>query len=676
MPSIGYQSVSGTCIVGSELTASNSLNFLSEDSVRLQHPTPTGEALVAGGLTVSLAACGGGNDAGAVLAGGASTRGALLGVRQASTEREQAQAWRLPTPDELMDWAERTYGDWFPGHLSTVIQGTLSFRGPYTTGNYIGVQADQVLVLGPLTQHVVTGVGTLADFSSVVFGDDQSITAVEAARFLAQAAFGGTSAEVAAVQSKGFEAWLNEQMAMPRGQSHWDWMVVNGYAASTNLFNFSGVDNTIWRKLMSSPDVLRQRVAFALSEIFVISMDGLPVNWRGMVAANYLDILETHAFGNYRQLLEAVTLSVGMGVYLNMRGNQKADGKGREPDENYAREVMQLFTIGLHKLNPDGSVQTVNGAPVDSYTQDDIRGLARVFTGWDYDRPSASVPDHAARPMAFSASRHSPEAKSFLGVNLPAGTDGVGELRIALDTLANHPNVGPFIGRQLIQRLVSSNPSLAYVSRVAAAFANNGQGVRGDLTAVVRAVLMDVEARTPSTQPGSGKLREPILRLVQWARTFNASSPLGQWNVGNTSSASTRLGQSPLRSPSVFNFFRPGYVPPGTPLGSAGLVAPEFQITNESTVVGYANWMRTVIGNGVGEVKADYTPWLPLAGDAPALFDALNSLLAAGQLVAASRATVTAAVASMPVSTEANRINRICATVWLIMCSPEYLAQK
>ena len=634
------------------------------------------QAAVVMGLGLPLAGCGGGDQAEFALARGATVQRDVLSVGTDTAARESSRAWRWPMPDELMDWAERTYREWFPGHLTTAVQGDLSFRGPYVTGNYLGVQGTQVLVLGPITNNVVTGVGALSDFASLVLGADQAVTPNEAARFLAQAAFGGPPAEVAAVQSMGFEGWLNNQMAMTRGQSHWDWMVANGFAVSANTFNFSGVDNSIWRKLMSSSDVLRQRVALALSEIFVISMDGLPVNWRGMVAANYLDILETHAFGLYRQLLEAVTLSVGMGVYLNMRGNQKADGKGREPDENYAREVMQLFTIGLHKLNQDGTEQKVNGVAIDSYTQDDIRGLARVFTGWDYDRFSAAVPDHAGRPMAFTASRHSPETKSFLGVNLPAGTDGVGELRVALDTLANHPNVGPFIGRQLIQRLVTSNPSPAYVSRVAAAFANNGQGVRGDLKAVVRAVLLDAEARTPSTQPGGGKLREPIVRLVQWARTFNVSSPLGQWNVGNTSSASTRLGQSPLRSPSVFNFFRPGYVPPSTSLGAANLTAPEFQITNESTVVGYANWMRTVIGNGVGEVKADYTPWLPMASDAGALFDSLNGLLAAGQLSATTRATVTAAVASMAVATDANKLNRIYATVWLIMCSPEYLAQK
>ena len=630
------------------------------------------------GSTTLLAACGGGDDELAVelLARGPTTRQTLLGQPAAQTSREHAQAWRLPTPDELMDWAERTYGSLFPGHLATQVVGDLSYRGPYATGNYMGVQGGNVLVLGPLSDNVVASVGSLADFASTVLGVDQSITANDAARFLGQAAFGGTAADVAAVQRLGFDGWLAAQFALPRGQSHWDWMVANGYAVVANTFNFSGVDNTLWRKLMSSPDVLRQRVALALSEIFVISMDGLPVNWRGLVAASYMDTLETHAFGNYRQLLEAVTLSVGMGVYLNMRGNQKADGKGREPDENYAREVMQLFTIGLYKLNADGTQQTVNGVPQDTYTQDDIKGLARVFTGWDYDRYNASVPDHAARPMAFVASRHSPETKSFLGVNLPAGTDGVGELRVALDTLANHPNVGPFIGKQLIQRLVTSNPSAAYVGRVAAVFANNGQGVRGDLAAVVRAVLLDVEARTSSTQPGGGKLREPMVRLVQWARTFSAASPLGQWNVGNMSSASTRLGQSPLRSPSVFNFFRPGYVPPGTTLGTAALTAPEFQLTNESTVVGYANWMQTVVGSGVGEVKGDYTPWVSLATAPTALFDELNTLLAAGQLGLASRATITSAVGSMASATDANKLNRVYATVWLIMCSPEYLVQK
>jgi uncharacterized protein (DUF1800 family) len=242
--------------------------------------------------------------------------------------------------------------------------------------------------------------------------------------------------------------------------------------------------------------------------------------------------------------------------------------------------------------------------------------------------------------------------------------------------LFNHPNVGPFIGKQLIQRLVTSNPSPAYVARVAMVFANNGQGVRGDMQATLRAVLLDTEARTANNNPGWGKLREPVVRLVQWARTFGASSPLGLWNVGNTTNSATQLGQSPLRAPSVFNFFRPGYVPPNTALGTAGLVAPEFQITNESTVVGYANWMQTVIASGVGDVKADYTPWLPLATDPEALFDQLNQLLAAGQLGVASRATVVGAVSGMAVASDTNKLNRVMATAWLILCSPEYITQK
>ncbi len=501
-------------------------------------------------------------------------------------------------------------------------------------------------------------------------------TATEAARFLAQAAFGGTPADIAAVQTQGLAGWLEAQLAQPRSLSHWDWMVANGYAVTANLNNFQGVDNTLWRKLMSAPDAVRQRMALALSEIFVVSMVGLPVQWRGMAAASYMDTLDTHALGNFRQLLEAVTLSPAMGVYLAMRRNQKADGKGREPDENYAREVMQLFTIGLHQLQPDGTETTVGGAPVETYTQADISGLARVFTGWDFDRASAAVPDHAARPMVFTASRHSPEDKRFLGVTLPPGTDGVAELKVALDTLLNYPTTTPCFARQLIQRLVCGHPSPAYVGRVAAVFANNGQGVRGDLAAVLRAVLLDTEARTRSASPSGGKLREPVLRLVQWARTFGADSPNGLWNVGNQSNPANRLGQSPLRSPSVFNFFRPGYVPPGTDMSAAGVTAPEFQITNESSVVGYANWMQTVVSAGVGEVRADYTPRLAQAGDAAALFDAINLVLAAGQLGSAARATIVGAVGSMPSGTDAQRLARVQATVWLVLCAPEYLVLK
>ena len=636
--------------------------------------------LAAGISAFALSACGGGETDEPIhrLMNSPKTRREdLLRVRQTVKTPGilQPRSAQKPTADELMDWAQQNFPDWFPGSPSTLTSGTLSYRA-YSNGNYLGVLVEEVLLLGPATNDVVTSAGQLADYASAVFGDTQPLSAAAAARFLALAAFGGTPAEVANLQNQGIHAWLDDQFSRPLSTSHWDWMVANGYAITDNRNSFQGVDNTLWRKLMESPDVLRQRVVLALSELFVISMSGLPIAWRGMAVAAYVDVLETHAFGNYRSLLEAVTLSVGMGSYLNMRGNQKADGKGREPDENYAREVMQLFTIGLVQLQADGTPKTANGQPLETYTPDDIRGLARVFTGWDNDRASNDRPDHAGRPMVFTASRHSPEAKSFLGVNLPPGTDGIGELKVALDTLAGHPNVGPFVGRQLIQRLVTSHPTPAYVGRVAAVFADNGQGVRGDLKAVVRAILTDSEALTPTTAPGGGKLREPVVRLVQWARTFAATSPTGRWNVGDTSSPSTRLGQSPLRAPSVFNFFRPGYIPPGTAMGQAGQSAPEFQITNESTVVGYVNWMQSVVPNGVGEVKSTYADWLPLATDAAALVDALNTVLAAGQLGTASRNTVVAAVAAMPQSTDALRLRRVHAAVWLVLSAPEYLVLK
>ena len=308
----------------------------------------------------------------------------------------------------------------------------------------------------------------------------------EASRFLGQAGFGATDALITRVKALGYSGWLDEQLAAPRTQSHYDWMLAKGYGSDTNINSFAGTDNTLWRKLISSPDVLRQRATLALSEVFVVSMTGLPVAWRGFIAAAYADVLETHAFGNYRELLQAVTLSPGMGVYLNMRGNQKADSTtGRVPDENYAREVLQLFSLGLVELNTDGSVKRdANGKALETYGQDTISGLARVFTGWDYDGSSRVETSYTQRPMVVNSTRHEPGEKRFLGATVAAGTAAAAGLQQALDTIAGHANVAPFMARQLIQRLVSSNPSAAYVGRVAAVFNNNGAGVRGDLKAV------------------------------------------------------------------------------------------------------------------------------------------------------------------------------------------------
>lgn len=458
--------------------------------------------------------------------------------------------------------------------------------------------------------------------------------------------------------------------------------MAKGYNASSFLNSVAPADYVVWNQLVTSPDAVRRRVALALSEILVVSSTNMAISGRSHAMAAYWDLLCTHAFGNYRQLLEAITLNPAMGVYLNNKGNQKEDAKtGRQPDENYAREVMQLFTIGLYELNADGSNRLdAKGQPIDTYDQSTITNMARVYTGWDFDPTSATATNllQVQQPMKLTASRHSTLAASFFGTTVPANTDGTTALKQALDALFNHANVGPFIGRQLIQRLVTSNPSPAYIGRVSAAFNNNGAGVRGDMKAVVRAILLDSEARSASnlTLPTWGKLREPMLRFVQWARTFKATSASGDWKIPDLSDSATRLGQSPLRSGSVFNFFRPGYVPPNTALASSALVAPELQITNESTVAGYINFMQTVIRAGILDVTPDYTAELALVNNTTALTDRLNLLLCAGQLNTVTLASIRTAISSISTATTAGQQNRVYAAILLTMACPQYIVQK
>lgn len=434
----------------------------------------------------------------------------------------------------------------------------------------------------------------------------------EASRFLTQASMGATRAEIARVVALGYAGWLDEQFAKPRSLSRWDWLVRRGYDASRFRITQDGFDNAAWRALLSGTDTLRQRVTLALSEILVVSIDGLSSGggWKAFQAAAYLDLLEEHAFGNLRDLLGAVSRSTAMAVYLTYRGNVKANpATGSLPDENYARELMQLFTIGLLELQADGSPRLAGGQPVETYGPADVSGLARVFTGWvpDKDGDTGNTPAFQRRPLVQVAARHEPGAKQFLGTTIAANTSGTESLRQALDALFAHPNVGPFWSQQLIKRLVTSNPSAAYVGRVAAVFANDGSGTRGNLRAVVRAILLDTEARSASrlTNPRWGKLREPVLRVAGWARAFALNSPGGAWAMGNTSDPSEGLGQAPLRSPSVFNFFRPGYVPPNTAIAEADLVAPEFQITSESSVIGFLNFFQRLLEGSVGDLTAE-----------------------------------------------------------------------
>ena len=512
-----------------------------------------------------------------------------------------------------------------------------------------------------------------------------NLALTDAARFLRQASWGGTSNEIKDLAASGQQGWLNAQFNAPQGQSLTRWLIEKGFndaSVSSNVNGDGGWVQSIWWKLFSATDLFRQRAALALSELFVVSHLGLPFSWRNFAIANYWEILEANALGNFRTLLENVTLSSAMGTYLNMKGNQKYDAKtGRSPDENYAREVMQLFTIGLYQLNIDGTLQLdAQGKPIESYDNADIQGLARVFTGWntatgtDATGELANAAYRHGLPMMLTASLHSPEEKKFLGVTIPAGTAGIESLRIALDTLFQHNNTAPFIAKQLIQRLVTSNPSPAYVARVAKIFVNNGKGVRGDMKAVWTAILMDTEARLANPPASFGKLSEPMIRLLQWGHTFRATSTDGAWTLGYTD-AETALGQMPMRSPSVFNFFRPGYVPPNTQAAAQNLVAPEFQILTEPTVVGYINYMAGTVNNA-RNIKADYSTEKALATDPTALVAHLNLCLASGALTSTSQSLIVNAITSISAATETGLLNRIYAAVLMVMSSTDYLIQR
>ncbi|WP_219115932.1 DUF1800 family protein [Janthinobacterium sp. UMAB-56] len=525
-----------------------------------------------------------------------------------------------------------------------------------------------------------------------------SFTRQEASRFLGRATFGANMAAIDALAASDSDAWFRAQFSKPQTlhRKYIDAMLAAQTAGGQQV-GFTGVYETFWQQGIRGEDQLRQRMAFALSEIFVISMQNDAVRPQVRGVASYYDMLGQHAFGNFRDLLEGVALHPMMGLYLSHLRNQK-ESATRTPDENFAREVMQLFTIGLYQLNPDGSLKLSGGKPVETYTHDDVAGLARVFTGWSWAGPDQSAtrfyggtadPDRDWKPMQNYAAYHSSGDKRFLGQSISGTSSGQADLKLALDTLFNHPNAGPFFARQLIQRLVSSNPSAAYVGRVAAAFANNGSGVRGDMQAVIRAVLLDPEALAPSgTTLRTGKLREPLLRLAGWMRAFDAKPTGGRYKLYYLDDPLSGLGQNPLNPPSVFSFFRPAYTPPNSALASAGLVAPELQITAEPSVTGYLNFMQDAVNSGVGDgrdIKPDYTRELALASDTGALLDRINLLLMHGSMPARLRGQILTAVngISIPTATSSNatqvaaaQANRVKLAIFLTMASPAYLVQK
>jgi uncharacterized protein (DUF1800 family) len=500
-------------------------------------------------------------------------------------------------------------------------------------------------------------------------------TATDAARFLEQSTFGPKTAQRAQVRAQGFEAFLNEQFNAPPS-----YLLPLVDASGVNPPAFAQVQDAFWNRAIAAPDQLRQRVAFALSEILVVSADSAGLGNEGVGLATYYDVLVRDAFGNFRTLLGDVTLNPTMGRFLDMLRNAKADpARGTLPNENFARELLQLFSIGLYRLHPDGSLALSSlNLPIETFGQEAILGLSQVFTGWTFFHTGTprwyGVAPNYRLPMISVASQHETAAKTILdGVALPANQSAREDLDSALDTIFAHPNVGPFVCQQLIQRLVTSNPSPGYVHRVASVFNDNGQGVRGDMRAVVRAILMDYDARgAVRTGQGYGHLREPVLRLTSLLRAFDASTPSGVFNITGYSA----LGQTPLRAPTVFNFFSPDYQAPGA-IAAANLKSPEFEITTETTVTTIANYLRTAINTGLGpstnRATLNLSYELSIAGDSAQLVDHLNGVLMASEMAPDMRTILINTLERIPATNAAERVR---TAVYLIVTSPDYVIQK
>jgi uncharacterized protein (DUF1800 family) len=554
------------------------------------------------------------------------------------------------------------------------------------------------------------------------------ITQGDAARFLAQATFGPTLAEMTdllslddpALDDEPFLQWIAEQLSLPfeEDDKHLPYVI----RRDDEKREFDAMDvvepkretgndlfrhQAWWNSVITGEHQLRHRMAYALSQILVISdLDPNLTNAQfGM--ASYYDLLAEHAFENYRDLLIAVSKHPTMGTFLSSVNNVAATGNIR-PDENYARELMQLFSIGVFELNIDGTLKLdpVTGEPIPTYDEDDIKEMAKVFTGWKINYDLATAFNYMTVEMIVpDPGKHDLTAKDILGgVPLPAGQTAQLDLEGAIDKLMDHPNMAPFISKQLIQRLVTSNPTPAYVARVAAVFNNNGNNVKGDLAAVVTAILLDNEARNGhlnTSITGYGKLREPLLRISHLWRTFKAipimtgeygkaiNTPYYRMPYTSHRGFIGLYGQALLKSPSVFNFYRPDYSPPN--LNDLDMVAPEFQITTETTIVELLNSLNRQIQNAFNTTytytRPDLTDELALIPATPGLTEAqvtgplldhLNLLLLSDAMSTGLRTILSNHLfTNFSYSlNEEERMKMVMDALTLIISSPEYLVQK
>ena len=546
----------------------------------------------------------------------------------------------------------------------------------------------------------------------------------EAFRFLNQASFGATEAEANRLiglgdSSNAYSRWIDAeiskptQLLLPTVVAAYPNPLPTGFA----LASLNNVRQEQWfANALRGEDQLRQRVAFALSQIMVVSQVGALTNLP-FATADFHDMLARNAFGNFRTLLEDVTLHPAMGIYLSMLGNRRAAANTNlRPDENYARELAQLFSVGLVQLNLDGSVRTdASGQPIPTFGQVETEGFARVFTGWNWACPSTNptctfantrvesfyvANFNQVKPMQLYAEQHEAGTKQLLnysGVTLPNGLmpanqGGAKDLADALDNIFNHPNVGPFISKQLIQRLVTSNPSRAYVQRVAERFNNDGSGRRGNLEAVIRAILLDAEARNPPAGAVAGKLKEPLLRLTQFWRAYGVTSTSGKLGVARNFSGGTptaQFGQGQGMSPSVFNFFSPSYAPPGE-IADGGYVSPEMQLGTEILAASSANYFYTQAFTrtqaqaatlNADDMYITTTDELAVANDSEALVNRVAERLlgGAGQMSAALKAETKAQIERTTVPT--TNPNTALATrtgdaIYFVVTSPDFALQR
>ena len=518
----------------------------------------------------------------------------------------------------------------------------------------------------------------------------------QAARFLMQASFGPTMDSIEEVRSMGFEAWIEHQLSLP--VSHLTPYIQEIKRDARNgrldpLYDYNegsefvtGINvTTPWaRHAIGGEDQLRQRVAFALSQILVVSRRDAQLQQKPEGIADYYDMLSEHAFGNYGELLLNVATHPAMGWYLSHVGNQKADPTiPRFPDENFAREIMQLFSIGLWELNPDGTRKLDgSGEPIETYGNGEITELARVFTGLYYDSPygwgSGGWDDsHYVKPMVMHPEHHDFGTKRLLnGYVIPARnastSNGMKDIEDAIGSLLRHPNTAPFISTRLIQFLVTANPSPGYVGRVSSFFVDDGSGQRGNLAAVIKAILLDPEARRFPDEPAFGKLREPVIRTMHLGRLMKLTDEHSDFVWRNSDGGYYEYSfQEPTSAPNVFNFFTPEYQAPGE-IRQLGLVSPGFQIVDSYSSISFPNllWDYLIDGFSSGSrivFPCDYSDWMPLAEDNEALLDRASLLLCAGQLSVETRNALRNALAEPGLTGK----DKIAVVLWTLINSPE-----